>query len=285
MCISYISYINTVKMIIELTKDNLQNCGFDNEEIDRLIEWDNHASFLFKDTCYYANNIEKKIYTEIDGFRKYYLENGTISFPMDCPDLIPNYFDLALKNYLDKQILLLNTMFVEADQKKKFVLNEIEKIKSSIEVLKQDLKIKILIRDNKKKQIDILDSYLNFLKIKLNELPQQNETSKPYEKFKTQNLFKVGLLFAKGEMNKYFTVNSKNETVMNNEYTAPKIAKELGNDSYNKYILASINNYKDKENGNKNIFNSLDMMTRIISHCEAEKIPVDNYFKSRLPIE
>jgi hypothetical protein len=163
-------------MIIELTKENLQKCGFDEEQIIKLLEWDKYDMFFFKDTCYYATNIEKKIFTEIDGFRIYYLENGTISFPMDCPDLIPNYFDLALKNYLDKQVLLLNTMFVEADQKKKFVLNEIEKIKSSIEVLKQDLKIKIyLIRDNKKKQIDILDSYLNFLKNKLDEQPQQSE--------------------------------------------------------------------------------------------------------------
>ncbi len=124
----------------------------------------------------------------------------------------------------------------------------------------------------------------DYLKYSIKE-PQQNETIKPDEVYKKQYLFKVGLLFAKGIMNKYFTVNSKNETVMNNEYTAPKIAKELGNDSYNKYILASINNYTDKENGNKNIFNSLDMMTKIISHCEAEKIPVDAYFKSRLPIE
>jgi hypothetical protein len=167
-------------MIIKLTKENLQKCGFDNENIERLFEWDNHASFLFKDTCYYANNIEKKIYTEIDGYRKYYFENGRISFPMDCPDLIPNFFDLALKNYLYEQRLLLNTMFVEADQKEKFVLNEIEKVKRSIEGLKEDLKINIyLIRDNKKNQIDILDSYHNFLKNKLKELNQQIETSKP----------------------------------------------------------------------------------------------------------
>lgn len=115
--------------------------------------------------------------------------------------------------------------------------------------------------------------------------PQQIDNKNPDEVYKTQNLFKVGLLFAKGEMNKYFTVNSKNETVMNNEFTAPKIAKELGNDSYNKYILASINNYLDKENGNKNIFNSFDMMTKIISHCKAENISVDAYFNSRLPIK
>ena len=177
-------------MIIELTKENLQKCGFDNEDIERLIEWNNHASFLLiNNTCYYANNIEKKIYAEIDGFKKYYFENGTISFPMSCPDLIPNYFDLFLKNYLDEQKTLLNTMFVEADQKKKFVLNEIEKIKSSIEVHKEDLKIKkYLIRDNKKKQIDILDSYLNFLKNKLNEQPQQKkETSKPDEATKEKH--------------------------------------------------------------------------------------------------
>jgi hypothetical protein len=147
----------------------------------------------------------------------------------------------------------------------------------------------IKIKEAHKKAFEISD----FLKNKKIELsmseqqkpPQQNETNRLDEKYKTQNLFKVGLLFAKGTMNKYFTVNIKNATVMNRQYTAPKIAKELGNDSYNKYILASINNYTDRENGNKNIFNSLDMMTKIISHCETENIPVDTYFKSRLTIE
>jgi hypothetical protein len=166
-------------MIIELNKENLQKCGFENEDIKRLIEWDNYSLFLICDTCHYATNTEKKIYTEIDGYRKYYFENGAISFPMDCPDLIPNYFDLALKYYLDKQILLLNTMFVEADQKKKFVLNEIEKIKSRIEVIEQDLKLKENLNNkNKLQQIDIYDSYRNFLKIKLNKLHQQIETNK-----------------------------------------------------------------------------------------------------------
>lgn len=115
--------------------------------------------------------------------------------------------------------------------------------------------------------------------------PQQNVSSKIDEIYKTKNLFKVGLLFAKGEMNKYFTLNSKNSIVIKKEYSAPKIAKELGNIKYNKYILASINNYTDKENGSKNIFNSFDMMTKIISHCNTESITVDSYFKSRLPIK
>jgi len=122
------------------------------------------------------------------------------------------------------------------------------------------------------------------------EQPQQTETSKPDEKYKTQNLFKVGLLFANSEMSKYFKVTNKKQTVMNKGLSAPKIASEikenLGIDINHKYISASINNYTpDKENGNKNIFNSFDMMTKIISHCEAENITVDTYFKSRLPIE
>lgn len=135
----------------------------------------------------------------------------------------------------------------------------------------------------KKNLNNIIDKRIKFLNETLNFL--EAETVKPDEVYKTQLLFKVGLLFAKGEMNKYFTVNSKGERVMNNGFSAPRIAKELGNDSYNKYILASINNYTDGENGNKNIFNSLNMMKRIITHCEAENIAVDTYFRSRLPTE
>lgn len=138
-----------------------------------------------------------------------------------------------------------------------------------------------------KKWLQLHKEYFNEITPFVKDLtPQQMETFKSKDAYKEQNLFKVGLLFAKGEMNKYFTINSKNETIMNSEFTAPKIARDLGNENYNKWILASINNYTtDKENGNKNIFNSIDMMSKIISHCEAENIPIDTYFKSRLPIE
>lgn len=116
--------------------------------------------------------------------------------------------------------------------------------------------------------------------------PQQPEAVKLDEVYKTQNLFKVGLLFATGEMNKYFKIKGNNQIVMNNGLSPLKIAKELGNPSFEKIILASKNNYRtDNANGNKNIFNNLDMMTKIISDCEAKNIPVEPYFISRLPIE
>jgi hypothetical protein len=139
--------------------------------------------------------------------------------------------------------------------------------------------------------------YLDVLKIKYfleNQLskflPKQPEATKPQEVHKTQNLFKLGLLFATGEMNKYFTVKSNGQTTMNEGYSAPKIAKELKElrekEVNHKFITATINNYpKESVNSGKNVFNSRKIMLKIISYCEAEKIPIESYFKSRLPIE
>lgn len=126
---------------------------------------------------------------------------------------------------------------------------------------------------------------INELSKNIDNTPQKTITQKPNEIYKNQNLFKVGLLFATGKMNKFFTVTNKDKTVMKEGFSAPKIAEELENSSYNKYILASINNYTDKENKGKNIFYSRDMMTKVISHCKAENLPIDTYFESRLPIE
>ena len=115
---------------------------------------------------------------------------------------------------------------------------------------------------------------------------QQQKTLNPEEGYKNQNLFKIGLLFATGEMNNYFSVTSHGKTVMKEGYSAPKIAEKIGNNGYNKWILATINNYAiDNVNGNKNIFNSVDMMTKIIDHCNINNIKIDPYFISRLPID
>lgn len=106
------------------------------------------------------------------------------------------------------------------------------------------------------------------------------------EVYKNQNLFKVGLFFANGKMNEYLTINGNNKELVSKNGLSPlKIAKELGNPSFEKWILASKNNYKQGENRVKNIFNNLDMMTKIIDHCKAKKIKIDPYFMSRLPTE
>ncbi|WKL43800.1 hypothetical protein [Flavobacterium sp. ZE23DGlu08] len=155
--------------------------------------------------------------------------------------------------------------------------------------------INLLLLTNDKFRGNLYYSEVLFIDEKINEAqkelnqPQQtqdHESVSNYEVYKTQNLFKVGLLFAKGELNKYFTVNAKKTTVMNEGYSAPKIANELGNVSFNKWVLATINNYPtDNVNGNKNVFNSLEMMTKIIDHCKANNLAIDPYFINRLPID
>ena len=207
-------------MIIELTKDNLQKCGFDNEQILKLLEWDNYAmSFFLNDTCYYATNIEKKIYTEIDGFKKHYFENGTIAFPMDCPDLIPTYFDLFLKKYLDKQEELLNTMFVEADQKEIFINKQILAVKNEIDKNKEKI-LKRIHTDLYHKKDSIYNSYLRLLENKLNEQPQQTEFE-PLDLSDTSAVEKI--IVVKEPYGEMFTNNGFElfEYILN-EYVKPK---------------------------------------------------------------
>jgi hypothetical protein len=270
--------------IFDLTFQNLVDYGLSIEHTSELLNTKGKYQLKCNEGNFFVSEEDKKVYTGIEFYRKTYFENGSLRFPYNCPDLVNEYFDLALTEFLENQKTILGKLFNKNDQYDKFILKEIERSQQRIKSQKEFLsKNKHHTFKSKENDIQICETYIHFLKSKS---PQQPETSNPDEAYKNQNLFKVGLLFAKGEMNKYFKVNSKNKTVMNYEFSAPKIAKELGNNSYNKYILSSINNYTtDKENGNKNIFNSFDMMTKIISHCEVNNIPVDAYFKSRLPIE
>ena len=269
-------------MIQELTKENLQSLGFNENEVNKLYSTTENYTYQSNNGNIFVSKTENKIYTGIDFYRITYFENGNLRFPYNCPDLVNEYFDLALNEFLQKQKSILGLLYNETDQFNKFILLETKQS----ELIIKEQKDYIELYDkrqwhNKEKIINILESYINFLKLK-----QQPKAVKPNEKYKNENLFKVGELFATGEMNKYFTLNGKNKTVMKEGYSAPKIAKELGNPSFEKNILASINNYTpDKENGNKNIFNNLDMMTKIIADCKAKNKPVEPYFMARLPIE
>lgn len=275
--------------IFDLTLQNLVDCGLSKNDTSELLNTKGKYKLQCNEGKFFVSGEEKKVYTGIEFYRKICFDNSKIQFPFNCPDLIPEYFDLALNQFQQEQNKLLGKIYNDSDAFFEFLKTEVDKMQKRIEAQKEYLiSHKHHKFESKENDIKVCEAYIQYLNRKKVEVkqPQQTETIKPNEKYKTQYLFKVGLLFAKGKLNKYFTVNSKNITVMNSEYTAPKIAKELGNESYKKWILASINNYTpDKENGNKNIFNSFDMMTKIISHCEAENIPVDTYFKSRLPIE
>ena len=102
-------------------------------------------------------------------------------------------------------------------------------------------------------------------------------------KYKDFVWFKVGVLFASGEMEKYYNLSDKKELTFKENFTAPKVARELGDEKYVKEILASIKNYDLKNsNQSKNIFNSPLKMKVIIEHCQKNKIVVIPYFIHRL---
>lgn len=188
------------------------------------------------------------------------------------------YFYELNKDILNKRH---HTYFIDSkdfDQNSKVILNGYEFI-----VLMNNLIIqscthaKIELRDEESNEC----FYSNYPNIEKN-----NETDSHQEKYKTQILFNVGLLFASGKMEKFYDVNNLKQTVFKSGYSAPKVARELKNKNYEKFILASISNYtKENSNGNKNIFNSYNMMQKVIAHCDAENILVIDYFKERLPIE
>lgn len=91
----------------------------------------------------------------------------------------------------------------------------------------------------------------------------------------SQNWFKIGLLFANGEMEKLLKEYSQNAT---------KIAQHLGNkNGYRPYISESIG--INKQTAQKSIFSNKSKMEAIIKHCNENNIPVISSFTNSLPTE
>ena len=466
-------------MILKLELNTLIENGCSLEVATELLKTETTCTYQCNEGNFYVSKENNKVYTSTDFYRKVYFENGSLDFPYNCTELIPDYFNLALIDFMQKQKTVLGVLFDEAKQFEKFKIKEIERIEERITSQKEFLnKMKHHKFKSKENDIEICESYIDFLHTKeykpqdpkenisnyfdaysqsifngfykrnedksinenylgnffddwnkrtdkflferetlkpiykdlclfnrrlsmlfdeiiglfkvvdgykktqepnchtqlylkleaikrflssvefcctsinilienddkksailmkkncsrhfiqcidnlklfeiyidktplkadfenalsniensidykelqhLTDKPQQVEAVIPDEKYKMQNLFKVGLLFATGQMNEFFTVNNQNETIINVGLSAPKIETQIKNNldiSVNhKYILASLNNYKTGENKNKNIFNNLDMMTKIINHCENQKINIEPFFISRLPPE
>lgn len=165
-------------MIIELTKENLLNSGCNEAQANELFNSITDYKLLCNNGVFYVSKSENMVYTGIDFYRKEYFENRkNIGFPFNCPDLITEYFDLSLKNYLDNQKELFKTFYVEADQRKDFILKEIECTENHINYNNDILKKhNNLFAENKIKLISIFKAYINFLNRKLLEQTEPTNT-------------------------------------------------------------------------------------------------------------
>jgi hypothetical protein len=105
-----------------------------------------------------------------------------------------------------------------------------------------------------------------------NAIQMQNKTISDEIK-QSRIWFKVGLLFANGEMDKLIDKHNKDNTP---NFSA--IAKELGDFNFRPYISESISG---TNNNDKNIFSNLDKINFITAYCENNGIVIVDSFKMR----
>jgi len=158
-----------------------------------------------------------------------------------------------------------------------FIKKSIKELPTETQIKKLKKVIRNMTEINIDYKTDELKSHVERLTSLKENLPNgiKNNDSYKTEKYKGTIWFKVGLLFATGEMEVLLKK-------FDNKYL--KIAKFLNNLSYEKYILASHTNYK-VTNTDKNIYYTKDKMEKIIKHCNENNIDITDDFISRLPTE
>jgi len=116
--------------------------------------------------------------------------------------------------------------------------------------------------------------YFNWLKLFIKKEEKTDDTVA--NEIKEKPWFKVGLLFANGEID-----TLKEKYTVNNSTNCAAITKELGQPQFSKYILATINNYTEN-NKNKNIYVNPDKLLKIYNHCIKNNIKMTESFLKRI---
>lgn len=142
-------------MIHELTIKNLLNLGLTKEDAEKLFNAEEYT-LQCNAGNFHTIKAENKIYTGIDFWRLSYLTKN-LSFPFNAPELVNDYFSLSLEVYLNSKKEILKTLYDETFETQNFINNEIDWANETILFWKnKGLR-------TKKKLIDVLNGYLNFL--------------------------------------------------------------------------------------------------------------------------
>lgn len=152
-------------MIEKLTLKKLKEYGYDEEDIEEFKNDETKEQFLFitSEKAYWATNIEKKIYSNIDAWRKFYFRNEMqIYFPEENLDLIPEYYQNRYESYIKEQREIARTLFNKKQAEVDFKEKEIAHVKEAIKVLKEKEEHPCL-KKFTYKEIQRLEWYLNWL--------------------------------------------------------------------------------------------------------------------------
>lgn len=168
-------------MILDLTIENLLKSGCNTDQANELYKTPDTYILQCNEGNFYVSKSNNKFYTDIDFYRMTYFNNGSLRFPLNCPNLASEYFDLSLTQFLQEQKETLGMLFDEKNQFKKFILNEIERTNSIIKSIKEYLeKMKHHKFKSKEVLINVCESYIDFLEAKA----LTSETHKQIKKVK-----------------------------------------------------------------------------------------------------
>lgn len=120
--------------------------------------------------------------------------------------------------------------------------------------------------------IDIISKIAKNIR-EITNIESEKKIAKTQKNYYEYYWFKIGVLFATGEIYTLLEQNDSNST---------EVAKFLGNKNLRPYISDSLGSNLKSD---KNIFSSYDKMIKVISYCEENKLAIKQDFKSQLPPE
>lgn len=255
-------------MIESTTVEVLERLGFDKDRAMELCKEDLITYVIMNDNHVFIKG--NKTYSGIEGARKYYFERyaNTISFPKNCQKLIPEYFELKQTRYLEKKAASILTV----DQlKSRFLEDEVLTVRNEIEALRK----KYPEFSKNPEFLQINQDYLMWLETKTVQLEAAQPEKVKSDRDEEQNWFKVGLLFATGEIYPLLAKHKNNAT---------HLAKELGNEKgFRPFISDSKGDSADRPT---NIFSRPKKITTLHSYCiENKKDMCDEFLNKYNQIE
>lgn len=242
-------------MILDLTIENLLKSGCNEAEANEIFN-STGGDYRWPDITCFVSRLENKFYTGIDFYRKVNFNNGCLGFPINCPDLIPEYFDLALTEFLKKQSELLGVMYNNEKQTKNFILLEIERSKFIIiDANKPPLKRTIISFEKQRVIKNVYEAYIDFLEAK-DTLTIVLNNSSVTDKYLIQGTNKNGTVFFEYLIENY----RQNET---SKVKFVNILHFLKNDANKKYFT-----FKVRQKDYNNIVSKYDI--KILKFSKSE---------------
>ena len=243
-------------MILDLTIENLQSFCLNKDLIDKIYNTKENYSLQCNELNLYISVAENKIYTDTDFYRQMYLIKK-LEFPYNAPNLVPEYFDLSLKEYLKTSKEQLTTFYNE----KLEITNFIESQKEWIDEVILYWNINKL---KKEKGIKLLKTYLTYLKdYNVDITPQQIEAGNTDEVVKEMhnNIFKDEAFELWEHYKVCKNVNANSRTDLRLLFELMKADKLLVDTVELKHYIKWLNLYFDTENITE--LKSIDLKTKL----------------------